>query len=711
MQGFLSRVARLPSSSCRCKTCLRTYVNGIATHPSAASRRGLKTANAVTALYGSIFAGAAIADAMAKRRRRQEWDDKIAAVQEEIDELMDEERRLLESLSARKSRHLSSTAIQSRSYHAGNHMGSIEMRSAQLLANRAFSTKAPVEESSMDDYMDGNDWTTNAQKAHIDEAASVENTQINKPNRKDGIDEGNEIDYESLEDGLSTMNDIVPRPEPGFLWEQSSIIRIKAIQKLAVQQLVYRFMLRPSVAHDYSGLPVEYRLDDASGARPTVLLSRLRGVRRRLYSLKYIRDSEYDDLMPNVSLEGIDRIRSDRERYDFLLRQDVEQCTKGKISIQMLLVRISENLSACEEPDRPEAFALLINFFTRCHQNDLSDMVVKCLVPNLFKLSTPLIIAIISHFRKTKNLKDFDLFLQMLRGEGGYPVNLRTIWVKKNVNGITVTVPPVGSFSPLLITSVITATLRFDQPEKADAYMQVARSQGFADNMATLSAYLRFYGIRNDFASGSSTLVRALNFMVSSSEFEEERISRLVLCMAEFSVRCGRDNLAESLIEAAVQSGFDCDLAHTSESPESESNYLLRTHKKWRRAQKRSGVEFLQQQKLPLHEKCTKFADLTAAKIIHLQHKATRYDNDITPITSSDLLDEAQTNQPTSSKYVKLRSDTHISKTSPTHKSATAHPLEPSVKIKNLRAQLEYLHQRLDNLSIQDRRNVSREDD
>jgi hypothetical protein len=687
---------------------LRTYVNGVATHPSAASRRGLRTANAVTALYGSIFAGAAIADAMAKRRRRQEWDDKIAAVQEEIDELMDEERRLLEVLSARKPRQLSNTAIQFRSHHARNHMGSIETRNAQLLANRAFSTKVPIAESSVDDYMDENNWTTIGQEVDIGKAASAEET-LNESNRKEDIDEeADEVDYEALEDGLSTMNIIVPRPEPGFLWEQSSIIRIKAIQKLAVQQLVYRFMLRPSVAHDYSGLPVDYRLDDPSGAQPSVLLSRLRGVRRRLYSLKYIRNSEYDDLMTNLHLEELETIRSDRERYDFLLKQDIEQYAKGKISMQMLLMRVSENLSACEEPDRPETFALLINFFTKSHQNDLSDMVVKCLVPNLFKLSTPLIIAVISYFRKTKNLKDFDLFLQMLRGEGGYPVNLRTTWVKQNVNGITVTVPPVGSFSPLLITSVITATLRFDQPEKAEAYMQVARALGFFDNMATLSAFLKFYGIRNDFESGSSTLVRALNFMVSSSEFKEERISRLVLCMAEFSVRCGRYNLCATLIEAAVHSGFDCGLAHIPENSESESNYLLGTHKKWKRAQKKYAAEFSRQQELPLHEKCTKFADLTAAKIIQLQHKATRYDNDLTPTISPDLLDDPQNSQPMS-KYVKLRSDTHANKTSPTHKLTAGYP--PSVKIKNLRAQLEYLHQRIDDLSLSEGRNVSKEDD
>lgn len=658
---------------------------------------------------------------MAKRKRRQEWDDKIAAVQEEIDELMDEERRLLESLSSRKPRQLSSTTNPSRSNRAGSSMASLETRNIPSLANRTFSTNAPAKkqeparENATNDYTDKNDWSTITPKANINEAASIEQVPFNETNRKDRMDEEvDKDDYEDFEDGFSTMNTIVPRPEPDFVWEQSSIVRIKAIQKLAIQQLTYRFLLRPSVAHDYSGLPVEYRLDDSSEARPNALLSRLRGVRHRLYSLKYIRDSPYDDLMPDAGLEELYEIRNDRERYDYLLKKDIEQCARGKITLQQLLSLASENLSACEEPDRPDAFTLLINFFTRSHQNDLSDMVINCLLPNLFKLSTPLIIAIVSHFRKTKNLKGFDLFLQMLRGEGGYPVNLRTLWVKRNVNGITVTVPPMGSFSPRLITSVITATLRFDQPKKAEAYMQVARAHGFYDNIVTLSAFLRFYGIRNDFENGSASLIRALNFMVSSSELEEERIPRLVLCMAEFSVRCGQYNLTATLLEAAVHSGFDCDLAYRSEKFESESNYLLEVYNKWKKVRRKFAAEFSQQQALPLHEKCTIFADLTAAKIIHLQHQATGNADYLAPTpTSSESLDGPQSTQPLPLKFVKTTTEPQASKTYPypTSRTLIRQPVEPSAKIQHLRAQMEYLHRKIERLSLAEGLNNAKEDE
>lgn len=720
MHGFLSRVARLPSSSCRCRACLRTYVNGVATRPATAgSRRGLRTANAVTALYGSIFAGATIADALAKRKRRQEWDEKIAAVQEEIDELMDEERRLLESLSARKPRQSSSTAIQARSYRAGSPVGSGEARNAPSLANRAFSTKtrsklSATEEEPDDHYRDGSESSaSNVQGLYISETTPNNGPIVNESSRDTNSDaEYSGLSPESSEDDFLNLNSPAPRPEPDFIWERASIIRIRAIQKLAVQQLVFRFMLRPTVAHDYSGLPVEYRLDVVSEGSASVLLNRLRGVRRRLYSLKYIRDSKYDDLMQNISIEELEAMRDHREKYDNILRRDIERYSQGEMSLQQLLMQISDNLLSCEDPDRPVAFSLLINAFSRWNQTDLADLVIKCLLPNLFKMSTPLITAIISHFRKTKNLKDFDLFLQMLRGEGGYAVNLRTTWLKKNVNGITITVPPMGSFSPVLITNVITATLRFDQLERADAYMQLARAHGFVDNLETLTAFLRFYSDRNDFESGLSALIRALNFMVSSSEFEQDRITRLILCMADFCARCERASLAVTLVDAAVQSGFDCASINISER--SDLNYLLGTYTKWRAAQRRLEKEFMLQQQNPTQEKCARFADLTAAKIIDLQHKVTGHDtyddaDDILPTLTPETIDESRRVQSASSRYVKLKSDTRANKPASSNKAAT-YSLESSAKIKNLRSQLEYLHQRIDKLSLSDGRDGFTED-
>lgn len=734
MQGLWSRAAARLPSSCRCNACLRTYANGVASRPATTtSRRGLRVGNAVTALYSSIFAGAAIADAKAKQKRRQEWDDKIAAVQEEVDELVDEERRLLEALSIRKPRQ-SIINLQSRHYSTSSRPAAFEtrnLRGSHSLASRALRDEEPLEPTRIDDYISRKEWRSSgvpggsnpalstpfAEEDMIHEHATTEKPQVQERNQEEIDDEEmDNLDYGFAED-VANMSRSIPRPDPDFIWERSRITRIKAIQKLAVQQLVYRLLLRPSIVHDYSGLPVEYKLDESEGRSPSILLRRLQAVRRRLYSLKYVKESTFDDLMQNVGIEELDRMRREvRERYDTLLKQDVQQYVKGKMPLQKLLMRVADNFMACEEPDRPHAFALLINAFSKTHQNDLADLVLKCLIPNLFQFSTPLIINIISHFRKTKNLKDFDLFLQMLRGDGGYSVNLRTTWQKKTVNGIMITVPPMSSFNPVILTSVIKATLRFDQPEKAEAYMHIAHAHGFVDNFATLSAFLRFYSVRKDFKSGSSTLLRSLKFIVSSSDFEEKRVARLILYMADFCASCDRDDLSDMLIHAAIRSGFDYSTAHRP-GETSTTSYLTKTHNKWQQAQDDLGIEPSEQERKPsLNEKCAVFAAMTEEKISHSQLKST---NNGVPDPRYAVQDAYAR-----SKYIKLQSDSNnIDNTTkiplsavpppPTSQPSSDLPLKPSLdsssELKSLRSQLDVLYLRIEELSSVNNRTASTE--
>jgi hypothetical protein len=228
----------------------------------------------------------------------------------------------------------------------------------------------------------------------------------------------------------------------------------------------------------------------------------------------------------------------------------------------------------------------------------------------MFHISTPLIITTLAHFRKTKNLKDFDQYLQMLRGQGGYTPNLRTLWSEMTINGIRITVPPLNSYNPVMITSLVTASLRFDQPEKAAAYLQVARSQGFMDNFDTLSAYLRFYSTRRDLQNGLSTILTALEFLTASTSLEERRVTRLILYMIDFCNNCNQEDLAVTLIHAALRSGIDCNVGYR------KGRFLSSTFQKWRTAQEHYK---LRDQEQPLPEKCAGFAAMVLPMILHLR--------------------------------------------------------------------------------------------
>lgn len=609
MQGLWSRTARLPSASCKCVACLRTAANEIAARPAATANggRGLRVGNAVTALYSSIFAGAAIADAIVKRKRLQEWNDKIAAVKEEVDELIYEERRILEVLSTRKPSH----TLRSRLY---------DTFSRSVLATTTNSFRGRPHPRLM---VAGVGQTQgNLTQRFISTHTGLGNRDANFTDVSRGVDGASDVqealgghwEEELGDDAIENDDSDLPikRPEPDFIWEQESIVRTKAIQKLAVQQLVYRLILRSSVIHDYGGEPVNYNLDESmEQSSPNVMLSRLRAIRRRLYSLKYIRAANYDDLMQNIGIEEFDEQRRElREKHDIRLNRDIEQYLQGKMHIQELLFAVADNLLSCSEPDRTSIFTALIFAFSKTHQNDLVDTLLQCLIPNMFHISTPLIITTLAHFRKTKNLKDFDQYLQMLRGEGGYTPNLRTLWSEMTINGIRITVPPLNTYNPVIITSLVTASLRFDQPEQAAAYLQVARSQGFMENFDTLSAYLRFYSARRDIQNGLSTMLTALEFLTASTSLEERRVTRLILYMIDFCNNCNQEDLAVTLIHAAVRSGIDCHVGYR------KGRFLSSTFQKWKTAQDHYK---LRDQEQPLPEKCAGFASVALPKILHLR--------------------------------------------------------------------------------------------
>jgi hypothetical protein len=569
----------------------------------------LRVGNAVTALYSSIFAGAAIADAKAKRKRLDEWTDKIAAVKEEVDELIDEERRILEVLSARNPSH----TLRSRLYDTFSRSAPVTSTNSfhgrphpRLLGARAGHTQGNLAQR----FISTNTGLTNGDIKSTDVSHAAGEASVQEALGEHLEEELGEDDNEGGD--LKYSEDLpIKRPEPDFTWEQESIVRTKAIQKLALQQLVYRLILRSSVIHDYGGEPVNYNLDESMEQPPNVMLIRLRAIRRRLYSLKYHRAANYDDLMQNIGIEEFDEQRRElREKHDIRMNRDIEQYLQGKMHIQELLFAVADNFLSCSEPDRTSIFTALIFAFSKTHQNDLVDTLLHCLIPNMFHISTPLIITTLAHFRKTKNLKDFDQYLQMLRGQGGYTPNLRTLWSEMTINGIRITVPPLNSYNPVMITSLVTASLRFDQPEKAAAYLQVARSQGFMDNFDTLSAYLRFYSTRRDLQNGLSTILTALEFLTASTSLEERRVTRLILYMIDFCNNCNQEDLAVTLIHAALRSGIDCNVGYR------KGRFLSSTFQKWRTAQEHYK---LRDQEQPLPEKCAGFAAMVLPMILHLR--------------------------------------------------------------------------------------------
>ncbi|RHZ64690.1 uncharacterized protein CDV56_102808 [Aspergillus thermomutatus] len=599
MQGLWSRVAPT-QSACRCVSCLSTSATGITSRTAtAASKRRLRIGNSVTALYTSIFAAAALADAQAKDKRRHEWAEKIAAVKEEVNELVDEEHRLLEALQARRLRTLSHAALQKRSFTTLRSIPTA--RSGQSLQRNPPSR-----------------WVHAAQDLdHEVHNEFIHNPDPEEPSvflQKDEFEQTSRDLRGMIEDDGDFDDDTSPIENAFFLedveipkWLSDDSVRQKAIRKLALKQLAIRLLLRESVAHNYAGIPMKYSADfEVPQLNFAELLTELNNIRRRIRLLKTNQGAFFDDLAKELRVRSVKELQIERDRLDDEASRDVSLFLRDKMSLQELLLRLANNLLQSSDPDRPYCMKLMILTFTKSMQNDLTELVLRTLLPHRFPLNSSLIISILTYFKKAKNLQGFDAFLRMLRGEG-YPVDMGRLGYYKRmvVNGVEITVPPVASANPVIYTTLITAALRFNQPDRADAWLQAGRQHGVTDDFSTLYAYLKYYARRSDWRNGLYTLRRSLAFLTCSTLHSLRHVERLIAHMVQLCDWCGKWELSDAMIKAAIDSGFDW-----STAIKNQQDINLAQDPRIDVWQKKVDEKTIEKRSKPVWEKTFAFADL-----------------------------------------------------------------------------------------------------
>lgn len=570
MQGLWSRAVS-KQSSCRCVGCLSTTANGVSSRAAtASSKRRLRIGNSVTAFYGSIFAAAALADASVKDRRRHDWDEKIAAVKAEVSELVDEEQRILASLQSRRE-----ARSLDRLMKAGG-LGSISRLPLGSLPSNGLNRSIRA-------------FHTQRGRFNAVGARSAESGFVEDEHATDEVEESE----------IFLPQETLPH------WVLEDDLRLKAIQKLALRQFAIRILLRPAIAHRYSGISMNYAADfESPQVDVSQLLEELNHIRNRMIALKTNPDAVFSDVTQDYAASQLGEMKREREALDAELTNDIHIYTSQQMSLQELLLRISNNILSSRDPDRPTAFRLMIMAFGQTRQNDLVELLLRTLLPNRFFLNPSLVITIITFFRKSKNLKDFDLFLKMLGGEG-YSVNLgsRGVYKHRKVNGLDIIVPPLNSSNPVIYAALIGAALRFDQPERADAWLQAARGGGFFDSWETLFTYLRFYSLRRDWQKGANVLKRAVTYLLSSTDHRLDSVERLLGRMVGLCDSCDRLDASDALVEAAVHSGFDPTLL----SRQSDSAPFVHADpSRWSKAAKGTPKENIDR---PLWQKCYDFGN------------------------------------------------------------------------------------------------------
>ncbi|EAW13033.1 uncharacterized protein ACLA_014700 [Aspergillus clavatus NRRL 1] len=654
MQGLWSRVAPT-KSSCRCVSCLSTSASALTSRTTtAASKKRLRLGNSVTALYTSIFAAAALADANAKDKRRHEWAEKIAAVQEEVNELVDEEHRLLEAIQARRKRTVSNGALQMRSFSS---LGSFPVPTIPSRRSIHTTRDLRLDQSSqlVEDVADPESSNRLIQSSiFAQRSQTLENIEMEQHNR---------LVRNMMPENEDDLEDEAPISEHGFFldgsdipkWLSGDAVRQKAIRKLALKQLAIRLLLRQSIAHNYAGVPMMYTADfDLPQLNFAELLAELNTLRRRIRLLKTNESAFYDDLAKELRVQPIKEMQQEREKLDNEMERDISLFFRDKMSLPELLLRFANNLLQSTDPDRSYCMKLMILAFTKTHQTDLVELILKTILPHKFPLNSSLIISILTFFRKTKNLKGFDSFLEMLRGDG-YPVDLGRLsfYKRQVVNGVEITVPPVSSANPVIYTTLVTAALRFDQPDRADAWLQAGRQHGLADDFSTLYAYLKFNAIRADWRNGVYTLRRSLAFLTSTSLHSQRHVERLIVLMVQLCDTCGKWEVSDALISAAINSGFDW-----ASAAEHQEDVDVTKDPRFEHWQKKADASAPGNKIKPVWEKCFKFASILGEQMedliiseerdpaIRWQRMVGLYSRDVLSAMLAGPLDKYRESQP-----------------------------------------------------------------
>ena len=221
--------------------------------------------------YSTIFATAMIIDTNTKTKRRDEWEQKIVAVKEEVKEMQNEEARMLENILSRRRTPKSLLPQRRRQYStmaAGSALSPRNDHRERMMAEDGGATSSKTRELPQ-----------SALEPVSAEQSDLENNAVNLDNEASN-------------------------------WVSSNPLRIRAIQQLATKQLAIRFLLRPVIAHRYNGARKDYAADfGVPKLNADDLLDELNSIRKRINVLKYSESDFSEPLLQDISLSESLRLR------------------------------------------------------------------------------------------------------------------------------------------------------------------------------------------------------------------------------------------------------------------------------------------------------------------------------------------------------------------------------------------------------------------
>lgn len=217
-------------------------------------------------------------------------------------------------------------------------------------------------------------------------------------------------------------------------------------------------------------------------------------------------------------------------------------------------------------PPTSKAYLALFRGFARgssgartCH--DLAMQTLFAWEQSKLPIDDHDLFVILSELARRKHVQKFDGLMRDLTMSPS-PINATSEWTWEQANDMQVPVPK--SRHPALLTTLIHCALRFDQPQKAEAWCEILRRTWIDVNDArqktpvqqVFTNWMRYYEVQGNWRRGVAWLDAAQKWAITVASFDMYSLQRLAVGMLGLCFACGKSQEYEEILNAAIQSGM-----------------------------------------------------------------------------------------------------------------------------------------------------------
>jgi hypothetical protein len=494
-----------PQSSCRCISCTNSVPSILSRRTTTGiARKRLNAGDAFTLLLGPLLGGALIADTQAKNERRKAWDEKIAAVQAEVEQI----RR--------------------------SGVGTYNIRSRTLrrlpALNRHYSSAVAARPAVVDE--DGEDPI---------EAVEWPSTHVGSP-----LEGSPSTSIAHIHD--SGPNQKSTEPHAKAKLSQTTIETCKRVQRLVAIKLAIRMILHVHMGKSprYINTSSDYVYEHDQGRLPHNANELIRHLKQVSNTLRSLTSEEL-----RLSWAAYQNLtRGQMSSLDKDMCNLARQFRHGEMNVTQLIENFAERLLSSSESPTVYGYIPFLKVLSRARFDELGSMVDGTMIEARLPYDRHSIFTLLWQYGKNKEARCFERLIKKLTTDGAN-ARFGEQWLWRNIDGTLVPIPP--SQDPQILQILIYAALKCNQPHRAEAWSRLLSwtRNGHMWLSHVMRNFLRYYSAHRNWHKGNLWLRTALDQAEILAGQGIRHVQRVAFAMLDFCVAYGERSLYRDIMKAA----------------------------------------------------------------------------------------------------------------------------------------------------------------